>query len=114
MPASTATASPSDERHTPTPWRTEDANHAKLATVVIEKTLLANGSTAVCHCAGRDHAANAAFIVLAANSHHAMKEALEFYANPAVYKSHPHGPAFDNRDLSHVARAALSLDTKEI
>lgn len=25
-----------------------------------------------------------------------------------VYKPHPHGPAFDDRDLSFVARAALA------
>ena len=36
-----------------------------------------------------------------------LTEALRFYADPAVYKAHPHGPAFDDRDLSHVARAAL-------
>lgn len=33
--------------------------------------------------------------------------ALEWYANPEIYKPHPHGPAFDNRDVSYVARAAL-------
>lgn len=33
--------------------------------------------------------------------------ALEFYANPEVYKPHPHGPAFDDRDLSFVALRAL-------
>jgi hypothetical protein len=38
----------------------------------------------------------------------AMQEALEFYANPEVYKPHPHGLAFDDRDLSFVARNALS------
>ena len=36
-----------------------------------------------------------------------LREALRFYADPAVYKAHPHGPAFDGRDLSFVARAAL-------
>ena len=35
------------------------------------------------------------------------REALSFYANPEIYKPHPHGPAFDNRDLSYCARAAL-------
>lgn len=36
-----------------------------------------------------------------------MREALAFYADPAIYKPHPHGPAFDSRDLSFHARAAL-------
>lgn len=35
-------------------------------------------------------------------------EALEFYANPDIYKPHPHGPAFDRRDLSFRARSALA------
>lgn len=38
----------------------------------------------------------------------ALREALTFYANPEVYRPHPHGSAFDNRDLSFVARAALA------
>ena len=37
-----------------------------------------------------------------------MREALKFYANPEVYRPHPHGPAFDNRDLSFVARKVLA------
>ena len=36
-----------------------------------------------------------------------LREALEWYANPVIYKPHPHGPAFDARDLSWKARAAL-------
>lgn len=36
-----------------------------------------------------------------------MVEALEWYANPEIYEPHPHGPAFDNRDLSFHAIAAL-------
>lgn len=39
----------------------------------------------------------------------ALVEALRFYANPEIYKSHPHGPAFDRRDLSATAAAALAL-----
>ena len=35
------------------------------------------------------------------------KEALEFYADPAIYKPHPHGLAFERRDLSFHARATL-------
>lgn len=34
--------------------------------------------------------------------------ALEFYANPAVYAPHPHGPAFDRRDISFKAKNALA------
>jgi hypothetical protein len=41
-----------------------------------------------------------------------LREALTFYANSEIYKSHPHGLAFDDRDLSYVARAALL--TKEV
>lgn len=36
-----------------------------------------------------------------------LLEALRFYANPEVYRPHPHGPAFDRRDLSFVASAAI-------
>lgn len=37
-----------------------------------------------------------------------LRKALEFYANPEVYRPHPHGPAFDRRDLSFHARDALT------
>lgn len=36
-----------------------------------------------------------------------MVEALEFYAKSSIYKPHPHGLAFDDRDRSHVAKAIL-------
>lgn len=36
-----------------------------------------------------------------------LREALIKYSNPDIYKPHPHGPAFDDRDLSFIARAAL-------
>lgn len=36
-----------------------------------------------------------------------LEGALSFYASPEVYRPHPHGPAFDRRDLSDVAVAAL-------
>lgn len=36
-----------------------------------------------------------------------LRAALEWYANPEVYKPSPHGLAFDNRDLSYHALAAL-------
>lgn len=36
-----------------------------------------------------------------------LRSALEFYADPTVYSPNPHGPAFDRRDLSWRARAAL-------
>ena len=39
----------------------------------------------------------------------ALREALEFYANPETYRPHPHGIAFDRRDISYIARAALSV-----
>lgn len=37
-----------------------------------------------------------------------LREALQFYANPEIYKPHPHGLAFDQRDLSYHARTALA------
>ena len=42
-----------------------------------------------------------------------LNEALRFYADPEIYKPHPHGPAFERRDLSFVARAALAEGGKE-
>jgi hypothetical protein len=39
----------------------------------------------------------------------AMVEALEFYANPVIYTPHPNGIAFDRRDLSSIAIAALKI-----
>jgi hypothetical protein len=39
-----------------------------------------------------------------------LRKALEFYANPEIYKPHPHGPAFDRRDLSFHAVAALTKE----
>ena len=35
-------------------------------------------------------------------------KALEFYADPQVYAPHPHGPAFDRRDISSKARSTLA------
>ncbi len=37
-----------------------------------------------------------------------LREALNFYANAEIYEPHPHGPAFERRDLSQIARAALA------
>lgn len=37
-----------------------------------------------------------------------LRKALEFYANPEIYRPHPQGPAFDRRDLSSHARDALT------
>lgn len=37
-----------------------------------------------------------------------LVEALEFYANPQIYKPHPHGLAFDDRDLSFKAKGILA------
>ena len=39
----------------------------------------------------------------------ALRESLKFYANPEIYKPHPHGPHFDRRDLSYHAIAALEI-----
>lgn len=36
-----------------------------------------------------------------------LRAALQWYANPEIYKPHPHGPAFDRRDLSYHAAATL-------
>ena len=37
-----------------------------------------------------------------------MLAALRWYADPEVYKPNSHGIAFDRRDLSYVARAAIA------
>lgn len=39
---------------------------------------------------------------------HRLRMALAFYANPKVYEPHPHGPAFERRDLSFHAKSALA------
>jgi hypothetical protein len=36
------------------------------------------------------------------------KGILEWYASPEIYQPHPHGPAFDRRDLSACAKSFLS------
>lgn len=36
-----------------------------------------------------------------------LRDGLAFYARPEIYKPHPHGPAFDRRDLSDRARSLL-------
>jgi hypothetical protein len=74
--------------HTPTPWEFSDDEMARLISIYGE--------------------ANAAFIVKAVNSHSDLVDALKFYANPSIYKAHPHGIAFDDRDRSHVAKSALA------
>ncbi len=52
-----------------------------------------------------EHFAAAAYAVDVAP----LVEALEFYANPEIYRPHPHGPAFDRRqDLNFKAVAALA------
>lgn len=33
---------------------------------------------------------------------------LAFYANPAIYEPHPHGPGFDRRDQSYLAKSFLT------
>ena len=41
-----------------------------------------------------------------------LREALAQYANPDLYRSHPHGLAFDSRDKSYIAFAALASHDK--
>ena len=41
-----------------------------------------------------------------------LREALAQYANPDLYRSHPHGLAFDRRDKSYIAIAALASHDK--
>ena len=41
-----------------------------------------------------------------------LREALAQYANPDLYRSHPHGLAFDRRDKSYIAFAALASHDK--
>ena len=36
-----------------------------------------------------------------------LRAALEWYANPEIYRSSPHGIAFDRHDRSYTARAEL-------
>ena len=36
-----------------------------------------------------------------------MVDALKFYANPEIYKAHPQGLAFDDRDRSFIAKSVL-------
>ena len=43
-----------------------------------------------------------------------MRKRLEWYANPEIYKPHPHGPAFDHRDLSFSARATRAEIEQEM
>jgi hypothetical protein len=42
-----------------------------------------------------------------------LRIGIAFYADPAVYLPHPHGPAFDRRDLSWHARAVLASERKQ-
>lgn len=49
-----------------------------------------------------------AAVVAEARKADVLIAALEFYANPAVYAPHPHGPAFDRRDISFKAKNALA------
>ncbi len=41
-----------------------------------------------------------------------LAAALDQYANPDLYRSHPHGLAFDRRDKSYIAIAALASHAK--
>ncbi|MBM7046088.1 hypothetical protein [Rhizobium lusitanum] len=60
------------------------------------------------HAMSEDHAA---LKVTAAAQTSLLEEArgvLEWYASPEIYQPHPHGPAFDHRDLSASAKSFLS------
>lgn len=46
-------------------------------------------------------------LISAARERERYREALEWYANPEIYEPHPHGPAFDDRDLSFKAKSVL-------
>ncbi|GAJ29829.1 hypothetical protein [Acidomonas methanolica] len=85
---------------TPGPWKIyKDGVHPKL-----DDGIERNGHHAICQCFGPDAWFNQHLIAAAPE----LVKALEFYADPKVYEPHPHGPAFDHRDISFVARAALA------
>ena len=48
------------------------------------------------------------FASAAADRIESLVQALRFYANPEIYEPHPHGSAFDRRDVSYIAAAALT------
>ena len=52
-------------------------------------------------------AADAAEVERLTSENARLREALKFYADPEIYRPHPHGPAFERPDKSFVARTAL-------
>ncbi len=120
--------------HTPTPWKVVQKPNFENGYIytsiqpvtpdpeTMRHMLMVSGEYYVCDMIhtpiewkAAKHKQNAEFIVTAVNSHASLlaeveklRAALEFYADPKTYEPHPHGPAFDRRDVSYVARAALS------
>ena len=119
--------------HTPEPWRKPhicDATHScecrsilseryagSIAEITVDNGLLISegGNDAPPR---EEAAANAARIVDCVNAMAGVddpvgfmdevRRVVQFYANPEVYRPHPHGPAFDRRDISDTAAALLS------
>lgn len=56
----------------------------------------------------RQEAADLTMLLKAHDAAAGLLGALRWYANPQVYAAHPHGLAFDDRDLSYHARAAIA------
>lgn len=107
-------------RHTSGPWQSrDDYTTDGFVTIIgnIDGEILHDGPSytydVICVCEDEygerlpNVAANARLIASAPD----LLEALQFYANSEIYKPHPHGPAFDDRDLSFRARAAIAKAT---
>lgn len=97
----------SENKYTPGYWRTAaDPLHFDSHTDVVDS----NGGLIASMCGASperslaEMEANAKLVAYVPK----LLEALRFYADPEIYKPHPHGPAFEDRDKSHVAIAALS------
>lgn len=107
-------------RHTSGPWQSrDDYTTDGFVTIIgnIDGEILHDGPSytydVICVCEDEygerlpNVAANVRLIAAAPD----LLEALQFYANSEIYKPHPHGPAFDDRDLSFRARAAITKAT---
>lgn len=107
-------------RHTSGPWQSrDDYTTDGFVTIIgnIDGEILHDGPSytydVICVCEDEygerlpNVAANVRLIAAAPD----LLEALQFYANSEIYKPHPHGPAFDDRDLSFRARAAIAKAT---
>jgi hypothetical protein len=100
------------EGHTPGPWKVTDDQCADPEWKLVANafgTLIANVNDR-----GRQQKPNARLIAAAPAllaEVGRLREALAKYADPGIYAPHPHGPAFDDRDLSWIARQALKGGT---